>query len=138
MSERMQRDDRQQEDQRQPGDQDIQRDLVGRLLTLRAFHQRNHAVEEGFAGIRGDPDLDLIGQDPRAACHRAAVAAGFADDWRAFACDHRFIHPGDAFDDFAVARESDLPVSTTTMSPERSLEAGTISILPLPRMPLRQ
>ena len=32
-----------------PGDQDVERDLVGRLLALGAFDQRDHAVQEGFA-----------------------------------------------------------------------------------------
>ena len=102
--ERLQRSDRQQEDQRQAGDQDIQRDLVRRLLPLRAFHQRDHAVEERFAGIRRDADLDLVGENSRAAGDGAAVAARFADHRRAFAGDDGFVDGGDAFDHFAVAR----------------------------------
>ena len=102
---RLQRDHRQQEDQRQAGDQDVQRDLVRRLLPLRAFDQRDHAVEERFAGIRSDPDLDLIRQNPRAAGDGAAVAARFANHRRALAGDHGLIHGGDAFDDLAVARD---------------------------------
>ena len=37
-----------------PGDQDIQRDFVRRLLALRAFDQRDHAIQEGFAWVGGD------------------------------------------------------------------------------------
>jgi hypothetical protein len=54
MRERLQRHHGQQEDQRQAGDHDVERDFVGRLLPLRAFHQRDHAVEKGLAGVRGD------------------------------------------------------------------------------------
>ncbi len=46
------RDHRDQEDQRQARQQDRQRDLVRRLLPLGAFDQRDHAVDEGFAGLR--------------------------------------------------------------------------------------
>ena len=45
----LQRDHGQQEDQRQAGDQDVERDLVGRLLALGAFHQRDHAIEKRLA-----------------------------------------------------------------------------------------
>ena len=100
---RLQRDHRQQEDQRQAGDQNIQRDFIRRLLPLRAFHQRDHAVEKRFAGIGSDLDLDLIRQHSRAAGDRAAVAAGFANDRRAFARDDGFIDGRDAFDHVAIA-----------------------------------
>ena len=49
--ERLQRDDREQEDDRQPGEQDVQRDLVRRLLPLGALDQRDHAVEERLARL---------------------------------------------------------------------------------------
>ena len=78
--ERLQRDHGQQEDQGEAGDQDVERDFVGRLLPLGAFHQRDHAVEEGFAGIGGDLDFDPVGEHLGAAGDGAAVAARFADD----------------------------------------------------------
>ena len=56
------RDHRQQEDDGQSGQQDVQGDFIRRLLALGAFHQGDHAVQEGFARIGGDADLDLIGQ----------------------------------------------------------------------------
>ena len=34
------------------GEQDVERDLVRRLLALRALDHRDHAVEEGLAGVR--------------------------------------------------------------------------------------
>ncbi len=101
--ERREGDHGEQEDERQARDHDVERDLVGRLLTLRAFHQRDHAVEKSFAGIRGDLDLDVIREHFGAAGDGAAIAAGFADDRRAFAGDDGFVHAGDAFDDVAIA-----------------------------------
>ena len=100
---RRQRDNGQQENQRQAGDQDVERDFVGRLLPHGAFHQRDHAVQERFAGIGGDADLDVVGEDLRAAGDGAAIAAGFANDRRALSGDHRFVDAGDAFDHFAVS-----------------------------------
>ena len=47
--ERQQRDARQQEDDRHRRQQDVERDLVRRLLPLGAFDQRDHAVEERLA-----------------------------------------------------------------------------------------
>ena len=92
----------QQENQRQRRQQDGERDFVGRFLPLRAFDQRDHAVQETFAGIDGDADFDLVGEHARAAGDGAAVAAAFADDGRGFAGDGGFIHRGRAFDDIAV------------------------------------
>ena len=46
---RLQRDDGEQEDDRQRGQQDRQRDLVGRLLPLRALDQGDHPVDERLA-----------------------------------------------------------------------------------------
>ena len=97
------RDDRQQEDQRKPGDHDVQRDFIGRFLPLRAFDESDHAVEERFAGVRSDLNLDVIREHFGAAGDRTAIAAGFANDRRAFARDDRFIDAGDAFDDIAIA-----------------------------------
>ena len=91
------------EDDRQAGEQDVERDLVRRLLPLGAFHQRDHAVEEGRALRRGDAHLDPVRQHARAAGDRRAVAAAFADDRRGFAGDRRLVHRGDAFDHLAVA-----------------------------------
>ena len=86
-----------------PGEQNVQRDFVRSLLPLRAFDQRDHAVEKCLAGIGSDLDFDLIGEHARAAGDRRAIAAGFADHRRGFAGDRRFVHRRDAFDDFAVA-----------------------------------
>ena len=71
----LQRDHRQQEDDGQAGKQNRQRDLVRRLLPRRAFHQGDHAVQKGFAGIGGDADLDPVRQHFRSAGDGRPVAA---------------------------------------------------------------
>ncbi len=70
--ERLQARDRDEEDDREPGEQDRQRDLVRGLLALGAFDERDHPVEEGLAGLRGDAHDDLVGQHAGAAGHRAS------------------------------------------------------------------
>ena len=57
-----QRRDDDHEDQRQRREQDVERDLVGRLAPLGALDERDHAVEERLPGLLGDFDDDL---DPR-------------------------------------------------------------------------
>ena len=103
--ERLQRDDREQEDDRQAGEQDVQRDLVRRLLPLGALDERDHAIEERVTGIRRDADLDPVRQHSRAAGDGRPIAAGLADDRRRFAGDRRLVHRRDAFDDLAVGRD---------------------------------
>jgi len=48
------------------------------LLTLGAFHQANHAVEETFAGVGGYTHNEPVGQQARPAGDGAAIPAGFA------------------------------------------------------------
>ena len=64
---------------RHAGEQDVERDLVRRLLPHRAFDERDHAVEEGRALRRRDPHPEPVRRDPRAAGDRRAVAAALAD-----------------------------------------------------------
>ena len=52
--ERLQRNHGQQKDDGESGEQNAERDFVGRLLPGCAFDQGDHAIEEGFAGIGGD------------------------------------------------------------------------------------
>ena len=103
--ERLQRDHGDQEDDRQPRQQDVERDLVRRLLPLGAFDQRDHPVEERLAGIGRDLHADPVRQHARAARHRRPVAARLADDRRRLAGDGAFVHRRDAFDDVAVGRD---------------------------------
>ena len=60
---------REHEDDGQAREQDVERDLVRRLLPLGALHQLDHAVDEGRALRRGDADADPVGQAP--ACRRS-------------------------------------------------------------------
>ncbi len=94
-----------QEDDRQRRQQDVEGDLVGRLLALGALDHRDHPVEERLAGVRGDANDEPVGEDARAARHRAAVAAALADDGRALAGDRALVDRRDALDDLAVARD---------------------------------
>ena len=121
------------EDDRQPGDHDVQRDLVRRLLTLGAFDKRDHAIEERLARVRGDLDLDVIGQDSRAAGHRAAVAARLADHRRALPRDHRLRRPWRRLRSPRRRQESSRRRCTTTTSPARSFDEDTCSTVPLGR-----
>ena len=130
--ERLQRDHGEQEHDRQPGQQDVQRDFVRRLLPLGAFDQRDHAVEKGRALRRGDADPDPVGQHLGAAGHGRAVAAGFADDRRGLAGDRRLVDRGDALDDLAVAG-NELPVLTTKISPLRRLGRNSPLVEPTSR-----
>jgi hypothetical protein len=93
------------EDQRHAGEQDVERDLVRRLLPLGAFDERDHPVDECGAGRRRDANADPVGQHLRATRHRRAVAAGFADDRGGFAGDGRLVDGGDALDHFTVRRD---------------------------------
>ena len=93
---------REHEDDGQADQQNVERDLVRRLLPLGAFDQPDHAVEEGRARRRGDAHADPVGQHLRAAGDRGAVAAGFADDRRRFAGDRRLVDRGHALDHLAV------------------------------------
>ena len=125
----MQSGDRQKKDQRQARDQDIQRDLVRRLLALRAFHQRNHLVEECLAGIRGNADLDLIGKHLGAARNGARSPP----DSRMTGALSPVITDSSTVAMPSITSPSPgirSPVSAITISPERSFEAETVSILP--------
>ena len=103
--ERLQGDDGHQEHDRQAGQQDVERNLVRRLLPFRAFDQRDHPIEKGVPGVGGHADLDPVRQHLRAAGHGRAVAAGLADHRRRFARDRRLVDRRHTLDDLAVGRD---------------------------------
>ena len=105
---RLQRDHGQHEDDGQRREQDVQRDLVRRLLPGRALDQGDHPVDEGLTRLGGDLHHDPVGQHLGAAGHRGPVTAGFADDRGRLAGDGRLVHRGDALDHVAVTGD-DLP-----------------------------
>ena len=90
------------ENEREPGQQDRQRDFVGRLLARGAFDQGDHPVEETLAGPRGDFHENAVGEDLRAARDGAFVAARLADHRGRFARDGAFVDRRQALDDLAV------------------------------------
>jgi hypothetical protein len=92
-------------DQGHPGEQNIERDLVRRLLPHRTLDERDHAVEKGRALRGGDPHLEPIRGNAGASGHCRAVAAALADDRRRLAGDRRFVDRGHTLDDLAVARD---------------------------------
>jgi hypothetical protein len=80
-----------------------QSELVGRLLALRAFDERDHPVDEGGAGRGRDLHSDPVRENSRAACHGRSVAAGLAYDGRRLAGDGGLIDRSTTVDDFAIA-----------------------------------
>ena len=105
LRERIQAHAYQHKDDGESGKQDAQRDLVGGLLTLRAFDQRDHAIEEGLAWVGGDLHLDPVRDDGGTAGDGTAIAAALANDRRRFSGDRGLVDRRDAFDHFAVASD---------------------------------
>ena len=99
VGERLQRHGHHQEDEGQAGEEDVERDLVRRLLPGGAFDEADHAVEERLAGVGGDADVEVVADDSRAAGDRAAdVSAGLLEDGRGLAGDGGLVDVGHAFD----------------------------------------
>ena len=134
--ERLEGHDGEQEDDRQRGEQDVQRDLVGRLLPRRALDEGDHPVDEGLAGLGRDPHDDAVREHLGAAGDRGAVAAGLADDRRGLAGDGRLVHAGDALDDVAVAGD-DLAGLDDDQVADAELRAGDL-LLGAPRRAARR
>ena len=103
--ERLEAHRREQEDDRETGEQDVERDLVGRLLALGSLDERDHPVDERLARSGGDAHDDLVGEHPGAAGDRGPVAAGLADHGSRLAGDRRLVDARDPLHDVAVARD---------------------------------
>ncbi len=95
---------RREKDDRQTREQDGERDFVGRLLTLGAFHECDHPVDEATAWILTHLDGEPIREHACAAGDGTAVAAAFSNHGGALAGDGALVHGCDAFDDLAVSR----------------------------------
>ena len=67
-AERFQRDADEQENERQRREQNRERDFVRRFLTVRAFHQRDHAIEKTAAFFHRHANDNAIAQ--ARACRR--------------------------------------------------------------------
>ncbi len=103
LGEGAQRDDDGEEDEGEPGEQDVEGDLVRRLAPLGPLDQGDHPVEEALPGLLGDLDDDPVGEDAGAAGDGAAIAARLAHHRRRLAGDRRLVDRGDALDHGAVA-----------------------------------
>jgi hypothetical protein len=86
--------------------QNIERDLVRRLLTLCAFDHADHAVEKSLPRVGADTDDEPVGKEPRAACDSGTVTARLTHHGSGFARHRAFIHRSDADDDLAVSGEN--------------------------------
>ena len=128
-AEGLQRHADEQEDHRERRQQNSEGDLVRRLLPLRAFHQRDHAIQEAVALFHRDADDDAVAKDARAAGDRAAVASAFTDDGRGFAGDGGLIDAGNAFHDIAVSRNDVAGLAHDEVALLKS-GAGTFSSCP--------
>lgn len=95
--------DGEEEDDRQRREQDVERNLVGCLLTRGAFDERDHPVHERTARCCGDFHDDPVGENRRTTGDGAAIATGFTDYRGGFTGDRRFVHGGNTFDHVAVA-----------------------------------
>jgi hypothetical protein len=125
----LQGDHGEQEDEGQPGDHDIEGDFVGRLLALRAFHEGDHAVQKGLAGVGGDrtliqslstlvPPVTALRSPPDSRI-TGALSPVMADSSTLAMPSMTSPSPG------MVS-----PASTMTVSPERNRAAATISVRP--------
>ena len=56
-------------------EQNVERDLVRRLLALGAFDQSDHSIEEGFARVRGDSYHQPVRENLGTSRYGGAVAA---------------------------------------------------------------
>ena len=101
--ERLKRDDGEKEKNGETREKNVEGNFVGSFLTLCAFDETDHTVEEGLARICRDADFDFVGKNASAAGNGRAISAGFANNRSGFAGDGGFIDGSDAFDDFAVA-----------------------------------
>ena len=101
---RVERDGCGEEGDGEAGEQDVQRDLVGRLAALGPLDESDHSVQEGVPGLLRHLDHEAIGEQARASSDARAVAAGLADDGRGLTGDRRLVDGADAFDDLAVGR----------------------------------
>ncbi len=91
------------EDDRQACEEDVESDLVRRLLPLGPLDEPDHPVEEGRAGLGGDLDDDPVGEDLRPAGDRRTIASRLPDHRSRLAGNGGFVDRRDPFDDGPVA-----------------------------------
>ncbi len=100
----LQRDNSEQKNNRQPSKQNVERDLVRRLLSFRSFHQRDHSVQKCLTRIRSDPHSNDVRQYPCPTRNRRPIAPRLTNHRSRFSGDRRLVHRGHTFDHVAIAR----------------------------------
>ena len=100
---RLQRGHGQHKNDRQSRQQNCQRDLVGCLLTRRAFNQCDHAIDERFARVCRDADDEIVAEYARSASHGRTITATFSNDGGALTSDRAFVYGRNAFDNLTIA-----------------------------------
>ena len=95
------------------------------------LHQADHAIEEAFARIRGDPHVEPVRENSCSAGYAAAVTTAFADHRGAFAGDRAFIDGGRAADHLAVARNliASFDEHNVPLAQIRRRDEGSLAIL---------
>ena len=89
----------------------LERDLVGRLLPIRALDHVDHIVKKGLPRIHRDPERpNFPRENPGPARDPAPVPAGLAYHRRRFPGYRRFVDQGRPLDDIAVPGD-DVPLT---------------------------
>ena len=101
-----QRDADDQKDDGERGQQNVERNLVRRLLALGPFHQADHAIQKAFAGVGRHAHDQPVRENTGAAGDSAAVAAGLAHHRRTLAGDGTLIDRRNPFDNLAIGRDN--------------------------------
>src|SRR5208283_5610432 len=84
------------------GQQNIQRNLIRRFLTLCTFNQMNHPVEEAGSRFGSRSNNQPVRENARTAGNGASVASRFADNRGTFACDRTFVDGRNFFDYLSI------------------------------------
>src|SRR6185437_13235216 len=87
---------------RQPGEQNIQCNLIRGLMPFSAFNQRDHAINKSFSRIGRDSYFDFIRENTCTAGDSGSVSTAFTNHWSRLPCDGRFVDRSDSLDYFPV------------------------------------
>ena len=119
-------DDDDEEDERQAGEQDVQRDLVGRLAPLGTLDERDHPIEERLPGLLRDLDDDPVAEhagSPRDGARSPPDSRMTGADSPVIADSSTEAMPSTTVPSPGMTS----PASTTTTSPRCSSDAGFVA-----------
>ena len=102
VTEGLEDDDDRQENDGEHGEQDRQRDLIWRPLSVGALDEGDHPVEEGATPLRRDAHDDAVREDLGPTGDRRTVATGLPDNGGRLAGDRRLVDGGHALGDLSV------------------------------------